>query len=159
MNKVELVQKIIQHLEHKRQVTYASTQRAVDAATNEETVPEHKYDTLALEAAYLAHGQAMRLHENEEELRQYRALSVRSFTDLAVSVGAYVELQDEENCEKVFFIGPCAGGLKVEHEEKTVFVLTPHSPLGRALMGKRESDEFEVNIAGDVHFYELIKVC
>ncbi|MDF5129497.1 transcription elongation factor, partial [Vibrio parahaemolyticus] len=72
MNKADLVQIIIQHLEEKLQVAHSSAQRAIDAATDEETVPEHKYDTLALEAAYLAHGQAMRIQDSEEELRQYR---------------------------------------------------------------------------------------
>ncbi len=63
MNKADLVQIIIQQLEDKLHVAHASTQRAIDAATDEETVPEHKYDTLALEASYLAHGQAMRVQE------------------------------------------------------------------------------------------------
>ncbi|NMS58020.1 transcription elongation factor, partial [Vibrio parahaemolyticus] len=47
MNKADLVPIIIQHLEEKLQVAHSSAQRAIDAATDEETVPEHKYDTLA----------------------------------------------------------------------------------------------------------------
>ena len=39
MNKVDLVQIIIQQLEDKLQVAHASTQRAIDAVTDEETVP------------------------------------------------------------------------------------------------------------------------
>ena len=51
MNKLELLQTIYFHatiLEVAR-----ATQRAIESATDEETVPEHKYDTLALEASYL----------------------------------------------------------------------------------------------------------
>ncbi len=48
MSKPDLIQIIIQQLEEKLQVAHASTLRAIDAATDEETVPEHKYDTLAL---------------------------------------------------------------------------------------------------------------
>lgn len=159
MNKVDLVQIIIQQLEDKLQVAHASTQRAIDAATDEETVPEHKYDTLALEASYLAHGQAMRVQESEEELRQYRTLVLRDFVDARIAVGAYVELVDENDVEKAFFIGPCSGGLTVEWQGKEVFVLTPKSPLGRALMGKEEGEEVEMKISDKTTCYEVVTIC
>lgn len=159
MNKVDLVQIIIQQLEDKLQVAHASTQRAIDAATDEETVPEHKYDTLALEASYLAHGQAMRVQESEEELRQYRTLVLRDFVDARISVSAYVELVDENDVEKAFFIGPCSGGLTVEWQGKEVFVLTPKSPLGRALMGKEEGEEVEMKIGDKTTCYEVVTIC
>ncbi|CAE6891112.1 MULTISPECIES: GreA/GreB family elongation factor [Vibrio] len=159
MNKVDLVQIIIQQLEDKLQVAHASTQRAIDAATDEETVPEHKYDTLALEASYLAHGQAMRVQESEEELRQYRTLVLRDFVDARIAVGAYVELVDENDVEKAFFIGPCSGGLTVEWQGKEVFVLTPKSPLGRALMGKEEGEEVEMKIGDKTTCYEVVTIC
>ncbi|MFV8453564.1 GreA/GreB family elongation factor [Vibrio owensii] len=159
MNKVDLVQIIIQQLEDKLHVAHASTQRAIDAATDEETVPEHKYDTLALEASYLAHGQAMRVQESEEELRQYRTLVLRDFVDARIAVGAYVELVDENDVEKAFFIGPCSGGLTVEWQGKEVFVLTPKSPLGRALMGKEEGEEVEMKISDKTTCYEVVTIC
>ncbi|BBL89624.1 hypothetical protein VroAM7_22770 [Vibrio rotiferianus] len=159
MNKVDLVQIIIQQLEDKLQVAHASTQRAIDAATDEETVPEHKYDTLALEASYLAHGQAMRVQESEEELRQYRTLVLRDFSDARIAVGAYVELVDENDVEKAFFIGPCSGGLTVEWQGKEVFVLTPKSPLGRALTGKEEGEDIDVKIGDKTNCYEVVTVC
>ncbi|EDP57277.1 GreA/GreB family elongation factor [Vibrio sp. AND4] len=159
MNKFDLVQIIIQQLEDKLHVAHASTQSAIDAATDEETVPEHKYDTLALEASYLAHGQAMRVQESEEELRQYRVLVVRDFVDAPISVGAYVELVDENDTEKAFFIGPCSGGLTVQWQGKEVFVLTPKSPLGCALIGREEGEEIDMNIGDNRACYEVVTVC
>ncbi len=158
MSKADLVQIIIQQLEEKLQVAHASTQRAIDAATDEETVPEHKYDTLALEASYLAHGQAMRVQESEEELRQYRALVLRDFIDAPIGVGAYVVLEDEQANEKCFFIGPCSGGLTVNWQGKEVFVLTPKSPLGRSLVGKEEGEEVAVKIGDKATCYEVVTV-
>ncbi|KGR33760.1 transcription elongation factor [Vibrio campbellii] len=159
MNKADLVQIIIQQLEDKLHVAHASTQRAIDAATDEETVPEHKYDTLALEASYLAHGQAMRVQESEEELRQYRTLVLRDFVDARIAVGAYVELVDENDVEKAFFIGPCSGGLTVEWQGKEVFVLTPKSPLGCTLVGKEEGEDIDVKIGDKTTCYEVVTVC
>ncbi len=158
MNKADLVQIIIQRLEEKLQVAHASTQRAIDAATDEETVPEHKYDTLALEASYLAHGQAMRVQESEQELRQYRALVLRDFTDTPIGVGAYIVLEDDMSNEKCFFIGPCSGGLTVSWQGKEIFVLTAKSPLGRALVGKEEGEEVVVQIGDKVTCYEVVTV-
>ncbi len=158
MNKADLVQIIIQQLEEKLQVAHAATQRAIDAATDEETVPEHKYDTLALEASYLAHGQAMRVQESEEELRQYRALVLREFIDTPIGVGACVVLEDDNGKEKCFFIGPSSGGLTVKWQGRDVFVLTAKSPLGRALIGKDEGDEIMVKIADKTTHYEVVTV-
>ncbi|MGR5239125.1 GreA/GreB family elongation factor [Vibrio alfacsensis] len=158
MNKAELVQIIITQLEDKLHIAHASTQRAIDAATDEQTVPEHKYDTLALEASYLAHGQAMRVQESEEELRQYRSLIIRDFTDAPVAVGAYVVLMDDSDVEKAFFIGPCSGGLTIEWQGKEVFVLTAKSPLGHALIGKEEGDEVDVKINNKTKCYDVVTV-
>ncbi|MDF2154368.1 GreA/GreB family elongation factor [Vibrio sp. CAU 1672] len=159
MNKAELVQTIIRQLEIKLEVALSATQRAIDAATDEETVPEHKYDTLALEASYLAHGQAMRVQESEQELSQYRALPIRDFSDVPIGVGAYVVLADENDTEKSFFIGPCSGGLTLECHGKEVFVLTVKSPLGRALMGKEEGEEVELCIGEKTTVFEVVTVC
>ncbi len=158
MSKADLIQIIIQQLEEKLQVAHTSTQRAIDAATDEETVPEHKYDTLALEASYLAHGQAMRVQESEEELRQYRSLVLRDFTDIPIGIGAYVVLEEENDNEKCFFIGPCSGGLTVDWQGNEVFVLTAKSPLGRALIGKEEGDEVIVEIGVKTAGYEVVTV-
>jgi transcription elongation GreA/GreB family factor len=158
MNKADLVQIIIQALEEKLQIAHASTQLAIDAATDEETIPEHKYDTLALEASYLAHGQAMRIQESEEELRLYRALVIRDFTDVPIGVGAYVELVDDNDSEKCFFIGPCSGGLTVNWRGKEVFVLTAKSPLGHALAGKEEGDDVNVKMVNKTTSYEVVTV-
>lgn len=158
MNKADLVQIIVQQLEDKLQIALAATQRAIDAATDEETVPEHKYDTLALEASYLAHGQAMRVQESEQELRQYRALVIRDFTDAPIRIGAYVVLEGDDSSVKRFFVGPCSGGLTVNWQGNEVFVLTAQSPLGRALVGKEEGEEVSIKLGGKTKRYEVVTV-
>ena len=39
-----------------------------------------------------------------------------------------------------YFIGPRAGGMELTVEERSILVLTPQSPLGRHLIGKRVGD-------------------
>ncbi|MDA0146812.1 GreA/GreB family elongation factor [Vibrio sp. LaRot3] len=159
MNKSQLVALIVQALKAKLQVAHSSTQRAIDAATDEETVPEHKYDTLALEAAYLAHGQAMRVQECEQQLSQFRTMPIIDKQGLPVSIGCYVEVEDENEQLKRFFIAPNSGGLCVDYNGVDVFLLTPESPMGKAMMGKQQEDEIELEIAGKRTEYYLVTVC
>ena len=158
MQKQPLVAEIITALKEKLVIAYASTQTAIDAATDDQTIAEHKYDTLALEAAYLAHGQAMRVQECEQELNLMRNLTVRSFEQLAIGVGAYVELEDEQLNSKSFFIAPCAGGLAVKHQNQSIYLLTLQSPLGKALKGKLEGDEAMISIGGKSTTYQVVTV-
>ena len=156
MEKAQLQRKIIQQLESQWRIAYDSAQRAAEAATDEETIPEHKYDTLAIEAAYLAHGQAMRLQSIQDHIQQYKKLTFRASEDQKVTLGAYVEVVDEWEQEKAFFIGPCCGGLKIVWQDKRVFVLTPESPLGKALLGKQLGDEVDVTLANQRQVYEIV---
>ena len=68
MNKALLLEKIITVLEITYQNAVEAAMRAYNTATNDENVAENKYDTLALEASYLAHGQALRVAECEADI-------------------------------------------------------------------------------------------
>jgi transcription elongation GreA/GreB family factor len=39
-----------------------------------------------------------------------------------------------------YFIGPAAGGMEIRHEGREVVVITPSSPMGQKLVGKRVGD-------------------
>ncbi|MGB1321504.1 MAG: GreA/GreB family elongation factor [Vibrio gallaecicus] len=156
MNKSDLRQIILNKLEQRLQVALSATQRAIDAATDEETVPEHKYDTLALEASYLAHGQAIRVQECEDDIRSYRELVFRESESITMT--SYLVVVDEDDNEKHFFIGPSAGGLSVDWQGHDVSILTVNAPLGQALMGKEAGDEAEFNVAGTSYIYEVLRI-
>ena len=57
MNKTQLHQQLMTHLQQLLNNAKAAAKRAHETATSEENIAENKYDTLALEAAYLAQGQ------------------------------------------------------------------------------------------------------
>ncbi|MDV7104762.1 GreA/GreB family elongation factor [Vibrio sp. TH_r3] len=159
MDKQSLIDVIIKKLEAIHQVAISATQSAIEAATNEETVPENKYDTLALEAAYLAHGQARRVQECEADIQRFKALSTVSF-DLMSAVGltAIIQLIDENDQENLFFMGPCAGGINVTYQNQQVTIITPEAPLGKAMLGQRVGDEVVLKIAGKQVGYEIISI-
>ncbi len=159
MDKNLLINTIVEQLEKIHQIALSATQTAIDAATDEETVPENKYDTLALEAAYLAHGQARRVQECESDIQQYKRLPVRVFNqDEKVNIGALIELVDAEDNHSLFFMGPCAGGVTVHCQSKNVALITAKAPLGNAMLGKQIGDEINLDIAGKQIWYEIIHI-
>ncbi|WP_146449293.1 GreA/GreB family elongation factor [Vibrio kanaloae] len=156
MNKSELRQIILEQLESRLRIAQSATQRAIDAATDEETVPEHKYDTLALEASYLAHGQALRVQECEDDIQCYRNLVLRDSEKIAVS--SYVVVIDENDEYKHFFIGPRVGGLSVTWNHHEIAIVTVNTPFGKALMGKEVGDEIEFKVADKLFCYEVVSI-
>src|SRR5687768_212341 len=117
-------------------------------ATHEQSKAEDKYDTRGLEASYLARGQSRQAAEIEQSITEFRALAVRDFTpgDL-IDVGAYVELNGKHE-NACYLIGPRAGGTEITHEGRDILVITPHSPLGQQLVGKKKGDCIKLEIAG-----------
>jgi transcription elongation GreA/GreB family factor len=144
VNKASLRQEILRQLRQElhRQASAAETSR--DEAISEESRAENKWDTHSQEAAYLAEGQAKLAAEIGANIELYTTLPLPEFTPQdPIAIGALVELENGGN-RTWYFIGPRAGGLEVSVEGRTILVLTPQSPLGRQLIGKREGDTLQV---------------
>ncbi|MBY6198895.1 GreA/GreB family elongation factor [Vibrio hangzhouensis] len=157
MDKTVLLSAVIDELENKVATLVSAMEKTVDAATNEETVPEHKYDTLALEASYLAHGQAMRLEQVKSDIATLRKTVLRPFSrDDKVGLTALVQLEDDSEHIAWYFVLPCAGGVSIPGYGVTV--VTPHSPLGKSLLGQSRDEEVSTTIAEKVCHYAIISI-
>ena len=53
-----------------------------------------------------------------------------------VELTALVEL-DADGTPSTYFIGPRNGGLEIKHRREEIMVITPQSPLGQSLMGRK----------------------
>ena|GEM_PF-293596 len=125
--------------------TMSAAQRlVVDGATHEENRPENDKDTRALEQSYLARGQAQRVVELQDALNLLKALELRAFSpESAIALGALVALDDGGEVVH-YFIAPAGGGVRVSVAGAEVRVITPQSPIARALLGKHEGDDLEL---------------
>jgi len=142
MDKPLLLTRIVATLEHDVDVLSRAAQTAYEAATAEENIAENKYDTLGLEASYLATGQARRTAEIRQALQIYQQLLLRDYDPArGVQVSNLVTLEDEVGQQRRLFLGPEAAGLKVGEGDELVTVITPRSPLGQQLVAKRVDDE------------------
>jgi len=144
MTKEQLLKSIISRLEQDQQVLFAAARAAHEAATHEECAPDNKYDTTALEASYIAQGQANRAQEIRLALEAYRTLELKQFDDnTPIRLTALVTLEDSDGQRRRVFLGPGAGGLKIVCRTGEIVVITPQSPLGRNLLGKQAGDEVQ----------------
>ena len=158
MNKRAIIQKITAKLVGELETYFRAAQFSRAEATHESNKAENKYDTRGLEASYLARGQSKQAAELEAAIAEFEQLGARKFTDGdAIAVGALVEL--EVGGEKLFyFLGPRAGGTEVLHDKKEILVITPPSPLGEQLMGKKEGDEPQLNFGGTKQPAKILRV-
>ena len=158
VNKQALVRKIIAQLTAEVGLLFRAAKAAHAEATHEQSKAEDKYDTRGLEASYLARGQSRQAAEIEQAIAQFETLPLRYYTAAdPIDVGALVELH--ANREKgYYFIGPRAGGTEVEHDGKEILVITPQSPLGQQLVGKKKGELIKLEIAGTRDEYRITSV-
>lgn len=140
MNKPALLASIHTVLSDELDVLTRGARTSFAAATDPDSRAENKYDTRTLEASYVARGQAQRVAELQEAVHQFQVLSGRLPSGPVVQLGSVVKFQDGQ----VYFMGPAAGGTEVMYEEQEILIITPASPLGHKLMGKREGETVEL---------------
>jgi len=158
MNKSLLLKKIVAALEENLETLSRAAHASHVEATHESSRAESKYDTRGLEAAYLAGGQARQAREILDSIKHYQSLAVRDFAaaDL-IDLTAVVKL--EMNGEpNVYFIGPKSGGVEVDYEGEEVTVITPQSPLGQNLVGKKAGDGWTAKVGSSTVKYRIAKV-
>ena len=162
MNKSDLLQLIIEQLTHDLAVQFNAAKTAHEASTHEENIPDNKYETLALEASYVAQGQANRAQEIRRALETYKQLTMQQFHNTsAIGLTALVTLVDDDDTTRTVFIGPLEGGMKVVDKltETEIVVITPASPLGRDLIGKSVGDPVRIGNGRGRKEFEIVGVC
>ncbi len=141
---------------------------ARDAAALEQregaTPAEKREDArAAIEHGSMARAQDRRRREAEAALEQIVGFRAPKFTDkAAIAVGAVVEIEDEESHEgRTFFLAPVGAGATLSGPggDGLISVVTPASPIGKAVMGRRLGDVVEVTIEGTDRAWAITWVC
>ena len=140
MNKKALVDSIVRQLSSEMELIASTAKSAFDEATHDEELHKNQFETPGLETSVLAEGQVKVAAELREAFDAFKELVPHDFAPgEAIALGALVETEigDEKN---LYFVGPKAGGLEIEFEHATIYVITPHSPLGAKMIGHRAGD-------------------
>lgn len=148
LNKIDkkaLVALIVKNLKQELSQAINAANEAHAAAVDDQSIAETQYDTLAIEASYLAEGQSRRVQELQEALLNYQELILVEFDEsIPIALSALVQLYADSKKQHWFFIGPAAGGFRCHLNEQHITVITPKSPIGLVLMREFEGDNINV---------------
>ena len=158
MNKSKLLEKIISRLEQDIDLYYRAARASHAEATHEQSKADNKYDTRGLEAAYLAGGQARQAAEMESAISELRKLALRKFGPTApIDLSAVVVVESAAETSH-YFIAPKAGGLEVTVGRQEIFLLTPQTPLGKQLIGRKAGDKIKLQLGPKPEMLKIVSV-
>lgn len=158
LSKAKLVELVIAQLEAELVHARGAARSASEAATAEENRPENQYDTRALEASFLARGQAMRVSDLEQAIKVLRDLPLKPIPqDAPVQTGALITT-DCDGVEQLHFLLPAGAGLQVDLSGKKITIVTTSSPLGAGFLGKAAGDTFTFRRGAVAKEYEIVSV-
>jgi transcription elongation GreA/GreB family factor len=140
MEKSAIIHAVLEHLRGDFERRQSAAKRTRQQGNDAESKSEGKYDTRSTEENYLADGLARQALEAAKAAEVIEKTPIRNFEKSdGIDVGAVVELRFDKETE-FFLIATTGGGTEVVWDQKTILVLTPESPLGSRLMGRRAGE-------------------
>ena len=160
MNKHALKDALLHSLDEEISAALAAAGEAQATASHEDNKPENQYDTLALEAAYLAHGQSERILQLQKTRIDVSRWPVPELdADAAIRLGACVYLESvNDGMEACVFIAPIGGRTLLVDDHK-ILAVSYETPLARKLSGLCIDDEVRLTLGGKEGDWEVVEVC
>jgi transcription elongation GreA/GreB family factor len=141
LNKDVLKPALLQDLDDEIAAAVVAAQQAQAAAAHEDNQPENQYDTLSLEAAYLAHGQSERILALQQERIRLAQWAVPSFHEYdEVALGALVQLVHPQLGERWVWLTRF-GGRRLAVAGVDVTLLSLQAPLAQRLLQRGVGDD------------------
>ena len=158
--KAELKQQLLKLMQQELDAAFDAVNEAHANATHEQSKPENQYDTLALEAAYLAHGQSERIAELQDQIAILNNFELREFSeDDQIAAGALIQLLNcNDDTTKLLWMLPVAGGEVLASGDDNITTVTPQAPIAQELIGRYEGDEITLNLPVGQQSFEIYKI-
>jgi hypothetical protein len=134
---------LVGQVEAKLEELRAGYGAARDAVLSTPHVMKSKREVFGQESAYLANALALNIQEREHELRTLRGVRLPERPERA-ALGCLVGVGGSgEPIDGLYLILPACGGMEVPIPDKdaTVRIVTPQTPVAKALLGKSVGDE------------------
>src|SRR3954453_8911451 len=107
MDKASIVRALAALLQDEIVRATDAANRTRQGAIHEEARPENDKDTRALEASYLARGQAQRVVDLERDQKRVHFMELRSFgAEAGIDLSALVLLESEDGEQRWYFFAP-----------------------------------------------------
>ena len=163
-----LVEQLRQRLAQDAAIAARAGSDARDAAQHSATAAEKRQDgRVMIEFANLAHAQAKRVEKARAELRVLDGFVERGLKPFGpnspVGLGAIVDAlgeDDDGDYGRTFVMLPVGAGEELHGPggDGVITVITPQSPVGKAMLGKGVGDVAEVVVRGEPVDWEIIEV-
>ncbi len=164
MDKLPLVGQIVSQLKGSARLSHHASRDAESEARHGATGSEKRQDArVALEYSKLAKAHALREQGTRAQLdalESFRPGPRRA--NQGIGIGAIVEIEDEDNgVGRTFFLAPAGAGMNLTGPDGDglITVVTPASPIGRAVLGRQVGEVIDVTIKGDVREWTITYVC
>ncbi|HEY3446783.1 MAG TPA: GreA/GreB family elongation factor [Myxococcales bacterium] len=153
MDKLLLVKQLADKLRAAGKSARRASQDAAEEAREGATPAERREDArVALENQGLARGQEKRAAQAAADVAALEKFAPGPFpANARVGLGAILEVEDEDG-GRTLFLAPVGAGeeLTVPDGDGFLSVVTPYSPVGKAVLGKRCGESVEVMVAGEI---------
>jgi len=164
MDKQPLVAQMIDQLRSAARIAQHASADAEREARTGATADEKRLDArVAIEYSQMARAQALREHKVRAELRALKTFHPGARRNgQGIGIGAIVEIEDEDTgAGRTFFLAPVGAGMALTGPDGDghITVVTPASPIGKAVLGQRVGDVIDVTIKGDVREWSISYVC
>ena len=143
IDKRMILDTLIEQAEAKLAELQAGYGAARDAVLSTPHVMKGKREVSGQESAYLANALALNIQERERELRTLRGMRLPEQPE-RVALGCLVGVGAADGAlVGLYFVLPVCGGMEVRmaDEGDTVRIVTPQTPVAKALLGKSIGDE------------------
>jgi transcription elongation GreA/GreB family factor len=159
IDKEKLLREVIAQVEETLRRLGSGYAVARQATLDSPHVMKSKREVTGIEASYLANALAGNIQEREFWLRTLKQVRLPDAPQRA-ALGCVVGIgRPEGPVERLYFILPVCGGLEVflEGEMKSVRVVTPETPVAKALIGRSVGDEVKLQQRQDaLHTVHMI---
>jgi len=163
MDKRQLVEQLISQLQSSARAALSARDAAAAEARDGATPDEKREDARAAHQLHsfgkASQGRAQQALADADTLIAFRPASLD--TKARISVGAIVEIEDAESGEgRTFFLAPVGAGVTLTGPggDGHLSVVTPVSPIGRAVLGKRTGEVVDVTVDGDLREWQITYV-
>jgi transcription elongation GreA/GreB family factor len=163
MDKTDLVAQLVRQLETSARAALASRDAAADEARDGATPDEKREDARAAhQLQNFGRAQQRRAQQALADVDALAAFRPPPFASTArIAVGAIVEIEDADTGEgRTFFLAPVGAGIMLTGPggDGHLSVVTPASPIGRAVLGRTRGEVVDVAVEGDAREWEITHV-
>jgi hypothetical protein len=151
IDKARLLDQTISQVEESLRRLGSGYAVAKQATLDSPHVMKSKREVSGIEASYLANALAGNIQEREFWLRTLRGFRMPE-APRRVALGCVVGIgRPQGPAERFYFILPVCGGMEIPfgNGEHTVRVVTPETPVAKAMIGKCVGDEVELRKGHD----------